>query len=150
MRRKCSLLNSMSKCQRSRSLDIKVAIWFSLKILEQSCEIEMIIFLCIWIGIICMHILKDINMWIKCSVLRLKKCKYETPCVDYDTQVTVKACGPPVQRATVLQLNCGYILHWIIIILIVKNFEQSCEIEMIIFLCIWIGIICIYWKILTC
>ena len=33
-------------------------------------------------------------MRIKYSVLRLKKCKYETPCVGYDTQVTVKACGP--------------------------------------------------------
>ena len=35
-------------------------------------------------------------MGIKYSVLRLKKCKYETPCVGYDTQVTVKACGPLV------------------------------------------------------
>ena len=96
MRRRCSLLNFRSKGQRSSSLDIKVAIWFSFKILEQSCEIEIIIFLCIWIGIICMHILKDINMWINYSVLRLKKCKYETPCVGYDTQVTVKACGPLV------------------------------------------------------
>ena len=43
-----------------------------------------------------MHIQKDINMRIKYSVLRLKKCKYETPCVGYDTQVTVKACGPLV------------------------------------------------------
>ena len=43
-----------------------------------------------------MHILKDINMRIKYSVLRLKKCKYETPCVGNDTQVTVKACGPLV------------------------------------------------------
>ena len=32
----------------------------------------------------------------KYSVLRLEKCKYETPCVGYDTQVTVKACGPLV------------------------------------------------------
>ena len=43
-----------------------------------------------------MHIQKDINMRIKYSVLRLKKCKYETSCVGYDTQVTVKACGPLV------------------------------------------------------
>ena len=43
-----------------------------------------------------MHIQKDINMGIKYSVLRLKKCKYETPCVGYDTQVTIKACGPLV------------------------------------------------------
>ena len=52
MGQRCSLLNFGSKDQRSSSLDIKVAIWFSFKILEQSCEIEMII-LCIWIGIIC-------------------------------------------------------------------------------------------------
>ena len=54
MGQRCSLLNFGSKGQRSSSLDIKVAIWFSFKILEQSCEIEMTI-LCIWIGIICIY-----------------------------------------------------------------------------------------------
>ena len=46
MGQRCSLLNFWSKGQRSSSLDIKVAIWFSFKILEQPCEIEMTI-LCI-------------------------------------------------------------------------------------------------------
>ena len=55
-------------------------------------------------------------MGIKYSVLRLKKCKYETPCVGYDTQVTVKACVPLVKNYSTDEKKSHFPMRPIIIL----------------------------------